>query len=207
MSAPVEPANPRAAEPRLAAIVLAAGRATRFGGTKVLAVLEGRPLLQHVLDAVAGAGLGDVVVVLGEGSGEVEAGMAWRAERRVLNPDPGAGLASSLRIGLAALGPDVDAALVLLADQPRVRSDVIGRLAGAFPGAGRPIVVPDYEGGGGGNPAILGRTVWPIAAALTGDRGMGGVIAAHPELVARVPVPGENPDVDTVEDLARVAGA
>lgn len=187
-----------------AAVVLAAGAASRFGSPKLLARLEGRPLLQHVLDAVASAGLDEVVVVLGRAAGEIERAIAWRAERRVVNPHPEEGLSSSLRVGLAALGPDAEGALVLLGDQPRLRPEVIGRLLGAAAGpesAGRLIVVPRYTGGGGANPALLRRAAWPLADGLTGDRGMGPVIAAHPELVHEVPVVGENPDVDTREDL------
>ena len=168
---------------RTAAIVLAAGQATRFGAAKMLVPLAGRPLLQHVLDAAAAAGLEDVVVVLGEAADEVERAIAWRAERRVRNPTPELGLASSLRLGLHALGPEIGAALVLLGDQPRVRPEVIARLLEVAPDVDRPIVVPRYEGGGGTNPALLRRAVWPVADALTGDRGMGPLMVAHPELV------------------------
>lgn len=192
---------------RTAAIVLAAGQATRFGAAKMLVPLAGRPLLQHVLDAAAAAGLEDVVVVLGEAADEVERAIAWRAERRVRNPTPELGLASSLRLGLHALGPEIGAALVLLGDQPRVRPEVIARLLEVAPDVDRPIVVPRYEGGGGTNPALLRRAVWPVADALTGDRGMGPLMVAHPELVHEVPVVGDNPDVDTPADLDALASA
>lgn len=184
-----------------AALVLAAGAGSRFGGVKVLAPLANRPLLQHVLDAVAALGLNDVVVVLGDAADEIEAQISWRAERRVRNPHPERGLSSSLQVGLAALGSDAEGALVLLGDQPLVRPDVVARLLAARPEAGRPIVVPRYSGGGGANPALLLRAAWPLADGLTGDRGMGPIIAAHPDLVHEVPVVGENPDVDTREDL------
>lgn len=189
---------------RAAALVLAAGAGSRFGGVKLLASLEGRPLLQHVLDAVAAAGLGDVVVVLGDAADEIEAQISWRAERRIRNPHPEAGLSSSLRIGLAAvaaLDHEVAGVLVLLGDQPLVRPDVIARLLDAPRDPARPIVVPRYAAAGGANPAFLMRAAWPLADGLTGDRGMGPVIAAHPELVHEVSVEGENPDVDTREDL------
>ena len=72
-------------------IVLAAGSGSRFGGGKLLATVAGRPVLQHVLDATAEAGVDEVVVVLGDDAATIEAGIGWRAERRVVNPEPGQG--------------------------------------------------------------------------------------------------------------------
>jgi CTP:molybdopterin cytidylyltransferase MocA len=190
---------------RTAAVVLAAGRATRFGDVKMLAPLTGRPLLQHVLDAAASAGLAEIVVVLGDDADEVERAIAWRAERRVRNPAPARGLSSSVRIGLAALPPDADAALLLLGDQPLVRPDVISRLVRAAAATDRAIVVPRYPGSGAINPVLLGRVAWGLADGLQGDRGLGPLIAAHPELVLEVPVDGDNPDVDTPADLAELS--
>ena len=230
---------------RIAGLVLAAGAAARFGSNKLLAELDGRPLLQHVLDALAAAGVVEVVVVLGDAAEEIERAIAWRAERRVRNAHPDAGLSSSLRVGLASLealelaatGQErrFTGALVLLGDQPRVRAAVIGRLleaadtqAGARQGESggtrgrpmtsrdraetvrhepgpRPIIVPRYAAGGGSNPVLLRRAAWPLAETLAGDRGMGPLIASHPELVHEVPVAGDNPDVDTPGDLERLA--
>jgi CTP:molybdopterin cytidylyltransferase MocA len=187
------------------AIVLAAGSASRFGSPKALAELDGRPLLQHVLDRLAEAGLRDVVVVLGAAGDAVEAAIAWRGERRLLNPDPGRGLASSLQVGLAALPEDADAALIVLGDQPRIRPDVIATLIERWTLGSAPIVLPRYTGSGTLNPVLLTRAVWPLAMGLSGDRGMGPLIHGSPELVTDVPVDGDNPDVDTPADLARLA--
>ena len=87
----------------------------------------------------------------------------WRSERRAENPHPEAGLASSLQVGLAALGEEVGAALVLLADQPRVRSIVIRRLADAWRGGAGPIVAPRYSRDAAPNPVLIDRTAWPLA--------------------------------------------
>ncbi len=194
------------------ALVLAAGASSRFGSPKLLAPLGGRPVLQHVLDALAAAGLADVVVVLGADAGRIERAIAWRDERRVVNPRPEDGLSSSLRIGLDAAVEvrGADAVLVMLGDQPAVQPHAISAViaAAASPGAEQAqFVRPRYPADPAPNPVLVRRSAWALAAGLDGDRGLGPLIAAHPELVLEVPVEGANPDVDTPADLAAVAAA
>ena len=189
------------------AIVLAAGAGTRFGGGKLLAPIGGRPVLQHVLDALATAGVGDVVVVIGDDLDAIEAAIAWRSERRVRNPDPGRGLSSSLRVGLDAVGDDAHAALIALGDQPLVPVAVIRALLEAPADASRPVVVPVYPDDRGRNPVLLRRAAFGLVAEAEGDHGLGPLLAAHPELVAEVAVTGANPDLDTQDDLARLVDA
>ena len=190
---------------RAGAIVLAAGASSRFGGRKPLARLGGRTLLQHVLDAVAASSLGETVVVLGHAADEVEAGTQWRGERRVRNPDPDAGLSSSLRVGQAALeavaGDRLDGAFFVLGDQPLLRPETLTALLAALQPGDPAVAVPVYESGGS-NPVLVARAAWPLALEAVGDRGLGPVLRAHPELVREVPVRGRNPDVDTPGDLA-----
>jgi molybdenum cofactor cytidylyltransferase len=186
---------------RTAAVVLAAGSASRFGAPKALAPFDGKPLLQHVLDAAAALELARVVVVLGDDEDRIAAGMRWRSEVRVRNPAPQDGLSSSLRVGMAALGPDVDAALILLGDQPLVRAGVVERLLAAIEPDARPIAVPLYAGGGGPNPVLIHRRAWPLVEEAEADRGLGPILGRHPELVLEVEVEGANPDVDTRSDL------
>ncbi len=202
---------------RLAAVVLAAGAGSRFGGGKLLAAVGGRPILQHVLDAIAEAGIADVVVVLGTDGERIEGGIAWRAERRIRNPDPTAGLASSLRIGFAALAraaqaeagtdgsPTPDAILVALGDQPLLSPATIRALVNATRAPERPVVVPRYANDRGRNPVLLGREAFRLIDETAGDRGLGPVLEAHPDVVHEVPVDGDNPDIDARADLATLA--
>ena len=127
---------------RVVAIVLAAGAATRFGSAKQLAPLDDRPLLQHPLDALATAGIDDVVVVLGAEAAAIEEAIAWRDRAATVNPRPEDGLASSLRVGLdaAAEDPAADAVLVVLGDQPSVRPEVLRAVIDAAGETDRPIV-------------------------------------------------------------------
>jgi molybdenum cofactor cytidylyltransferase len=186
----------------VAALVLAAGSGSRFGGGKLLASLAGRPILQHVLDTLAEAGLDKVIVVLGRDEPEVERSIAWRGERRVVNPDPGRGLASSLQLGTAAVHSGADAVLIALGDQPLVAVDTIRSLLDAREDPTRPVVVPAYADDRGRNPVLLRRAAFGLADEATGDQGLGQILAAHPELVLEIPIAGDNPDVDTPEDLA-----
>ncbi len=194
---------------RTAAIVLAAGAGSRFGGGKLLAPLAGRPVLTHVLEAVRAAGLAETVVVLGHQAAAIEAAIPWAGEQRVLNPSPDEGLASSLRVGFAALAAsaDLDAVFVVLGDQPLLDRAVLRALLAADTPAGRAFVVPRYVGGGGANPVLVLRAGWPRVAEARGDQGLGPILAAHPELVAQVELGGSNPDVDTPADLAALAWA
>ncbi len=192
---------------RVAAIVLAAGAGARFGGGKLLATVDGRPVLQHVLDRLAEAGVSDVAVVLGADAAAVEAAIEWRSERRVVNPAPERGLASSLAIGRSALGAGTGAVLIALGDQPMLRTDVIEALLAAPVDAARPVVVPAYAEDRGRNPVLVRRAGFALLDEASGDRGLGPVLAAHPEQVVEVPVGGANPDVDTRADLVGVLEA
>ena len=191
----------------VSAVVLAAGAASRFGGVKLLAELGGRPVLQHVLDAVEAQGLGEVVVVLGDDAEAIERAIEWRGERRVRNPDPGRGLSSSLSVGLDAVSPTATAALIVLGDQPGLRADTVGALLAQQDDPTRPVVVPRYDDDAARNPVLIGRPAFGLVVEARGDRGLGPVLAAHPEIVVEVPVTGSNPDVDTPADLARAIEA
>lgn len=192
-----------------AAIVLAAGLATRFGGQKLLTELDGRPLLQHVLDALAALPLEPVVVVLGREADALEAALRWRSELTLRNTHPEDGLSSSLKLGFAAVqrAAAVERVLVVLGDQPKLSGAHVRPLLDASADEAKPIVVPRYDDGQAGNPVLLERAAWPLVGMLHGDRGMSQLFSARPLLVRYVDVPETNPDVDTPADLARLSRA
>jgi molybdenum cofactor cytidylyltransferase len=186
----------------IAAVVLAAGAGSRYGGGKLRAVLRGRPILAHVVAAARAGGLDPVVVVVPP-TGELD-DLELGTVVRVVNPDPSEGLSSSVRLGLRAVELDdaVDAAVILPGDQPLVRPDVIAALRDAAAASPEtPFVVARHAGDGAPNPVLARRAVWRLADELAGDRGFGPVLSAHPELVRIVAVDGANPDIDTPDDL------
>jgi CTP:molybdopterin cytidylyltransferase MocA/SAM-dependent methyltransferase len=193
----------------VAALVLAAGASSRFGSPKALASFEGRPLLEHVLDAVREAGIDEIVVVLGHSADEIEDGIDWLSERRVRNPDP-RHLASSLQVGITAIteiDPPVKGVVIALGDQPLTRPEVIRALIAAGRASDKPVVVPRYADGGGANPVYLRASAFELVDEAVGDRGLGPILADDPDQVLEVPVAGSNPDVDTPSDLAELIWA
>jgi molybdenum cofactor cytidylyltransferase len=185
----------------ISGVVLAAGSGTRFGGTKQLARLEGKPLAQHAVDALASAGVGEIVVVTGHDADAVEAALRLPPQGRVVrNPEHATGQASSLAAGLHALVEDSEGAVVLLADQPGVTDAEVRALVDAFDANRARLVRIVYTDGPG--PALLSREIYADAGHLHGDVGARELIASHPDWVEEVPVPfSAPPDVDRPEDL------
>ena len=193
------------------ALILAAGSGSRFGGDKLLAPLHGRPLVAHaaaaVAEAVAAGTLAGGVAVIPPGTPALARALAGSTLRLVENPDGGLGMAGSLRRGLAALAklttPPADGALIVLADQPRLRSEVIAGLVAGWRRSGRSIR-PRYLASPAepGHPVLLDRSLWHLAERLTGDTGLRQLLASEP--VTLLDVPGANPDVDSPADLRQL---
>jgi len=187
-------------------VVLAAGAGSRFGGGKLAARIDGKPVLQHVLDALADAGLDDPIIALPPDP-DLPA-IDWRRAERITNPDPGRGLASSLQLAwdrAMARDPSPEAVLIALGDQPLIRADVLRSLASMPLDEERPIAAARYTGTGAHNPVRVEASAADRIADAAGDRGLGPLLERHPELVRWLDVDADNPDVDTAADLARVA--
>jgi molybdenum cofactor cytidylyltransferase len=189
----------------IAAVVLAAGTASRMGRQKLLLPLAGRPLIRISVERVVAAGLDDVVVVLGRDAAAVGAALAGLPARTVENPRYAEGQSTSLRAGLDALQPATEAVVVALGDQPLPDPSLVGRLVAAFRTSGRPIAVPRYRDGRG-NPVLFAAGLFDELRAVTGDTGGRGVVARDPGRVVEVPVDSPMPaDVDTWADYLAIA--
>ena len=165
----------------IAAVVLAAGASSRFGSPKQTLLLPG------VLERVRASGVDDVVVVLGAHELETEA-------RAVRCADWERGPGASLRCGLAALGDETDAAVVVLADGPSLSPAAIDRVVRAWREFGTEVVAASYRGERG-HPVLLARAAWERVPD-EGARALSPLLVPCDDLGA----PG---DVDTTADLRR----
>lgn len=187
-------------------VVLAAGEGRRFGGTKQLVPVGGKALAQHAIDALAGAEVGEVLVITGHDADAVEHELRLPPMGRfVRNPDHRDGQSTSL----AAAFHDVDAAseasVVLMGDQPGITSADVRALVDGFRATRKQIVRLRFRDAPG--PALLSREIYAEAGHLHGDVGARVLIASHPEWVEEVrmdrPAP---PDVDVPDDVPGPAG-
>ncbi len=198
-------ARPReTGEPRVAALVLAAGRSRRMGGpNKLLLEIGGKPMVRHVVEALLASKARPAVVVTGHESDRVAAALAHLPVTLVHNPNYAEGLSSSLRVGLDALPEDVDGVLVCLADMPRITAPLVDRLIEAFdPARGRAIILPTC-GGKRGNPVLFGRAFFEAMREIRGDVGARHLLGSFAEQVVEVEVgdPAVLLDLDTPEML------
>lgn len=186
----------------IAALILAAGRSTRFGApNKLLADFRGQPMLRHVLGIAEAAGIAPRLLVTGHEAAAVRA-QAGRATV-IDNPDYRMGLSTSIRAGIAALPEDIDAAFILLGDMPRVRPATLERLAAVSRDDPALAFVPVFEGRWG-NPVLVRRSLFPSLMQLHGDQGARKLLEASREVLREVPVDdaGVLADFDTPEALA-----
>jgi molybdenum cofactor cytidylyltransferase len=192
-----------APEPRVAALLLAAGRGTRFGpAPKLLAEIDGEPLVRRAARAALASRAGPLLVVLGHAEEGVRSALEGLAFEAVPNPDYALGLSTSLRAGFRALPAEAEAAVVLLGDMPGVGAGLIDRLVAAY-AAARPAAVVPVMGGRRANPVLLDRRLAEGIAGLAGDRGAAPLLAAREDVLElAVDDPGALLDVDTPDALA-----
>jgi len=192
--------------PKIAVMVLAAGLSSRFGnGHKLLAEIDGKPVIRHVVDTALRTDHRPVLLVTGHQAAAVTAAADGGDRLKIVhNPAFAEGLASSLQAGLAALPPDIDGVMVCLGDMPDVTAAVLDQLAAAFnPTEGRAICLPVFRGKRG-NPALWGAQFFAELARLSGDSGARSLFTPHAEWICEVPVdcPGILLDYDTPAMLA-----
>ena len=194
--------------PEIAAIVLAAGAASRWrasGGvsTKLVAEFEGEPVVRRVATAALASAARPVIVVTGAEGAAVRAALAGLDLRFVDNPRFADGMATSLAAGLAAVPASARGAVILLGDMPGIGADLIDRLITRYAEAPNAAAIVPVHAGRRGNPALLARRLFDPARALQGDQGARRLIEAAGEDVVEMCV-GEQAvtiDIDTVGSL------
>lgn len=188
----------------VAAILLAAGRGTRFGDKpKLLARVGGKALIRHVAEAAAGSTADPVIVVTGHRAEEVQSQLQGLPVRIVYNPLFADGLSMSLKAGFSALPPEVRAAVILLGDMPFVRAELIDALISAWQDRGEPAALVPVLNGQKGNPVVLSRALQVAIEGLSGDVGAGPILRGRSDVLEW---PTEDPaivqDIDTTVDFS-----
>ena len=197
--------------PVIAAIILAAGSSTRFGaGNKLLAEIDGTPLVVRVIEAIEAGGIGRMVIVTGHEADRIAAATAGEGRRIIYNERHATGMGTSVAAGIKSLDDDIVGALVAQGDMPEVNAELVATLCRQFADAGCDrIVHPVLADGRQGNPVIWPRRLFAELVKLSGDKGAKQLIAAGGEAVVRVPVAGTSAaiDIDTPEELAAYEAA
>jgi molybdenum cofactor cytidylyltransferase len=192
------------AGPRIGALLLAAGQSRRMGGpNKLLAEIDGTPMVAHVARRLLASRARPIIAVLGNQADAVDGALGKLPFERVRNPEFAEGLSTSLKRGIAALPSGLDGVIVCLGDMPLISGRHLDRLIAAFnPLEGRAIIVP-IRRGKRGNPVLWSSRFFPEMAALAGDVGAKHLIGEHAELVAEVEMDDDAVlvDIDTPEAL------
>jgi len=195
------------------AVVPAAGKGERFGGAKLLAPIDGEPLLNRTLRALLEGGVARVILVLPDGRPQPGAGSPWDAvpllaDHRVVpvaNPDPSRGMFSSIQVGVSVAREfgEADPVLVLPGDMPFVRPETVAALLRTF-GQERTAVSPRF-GDRRGHPLVLPRELCDLVASAPPDANLADLIRAWhgPRRELSVADPGILRDVDVPGDLTR----
>lgn len=186
---------------RVTAILLAAGRSSRFGGAdKLLAPLRGRPLALHAAKSIVDLNPARRIAICPDGEGDLAMLLAAQGFEIFANPDRDVGLSTSLRIGIEAAGEGhAEAALLCLADMPFVPPVHLATLLARFQADDAPVVASSRDGAAM-PPALFARSKFSELAQMRGDRGGRALLAS----AALVPAPdGALVDIDRPEDMVR----
>jgi molybdenum cofactor cytidylyltransferase len=195
------------ARPAVVGVLLAAGTSSRYGdANKLLADLDGKPVVRHAAETLLDADL-DVVVVLGHEADRVRSALVDLDVRFVENPNYERGQSTSVRAGVEAVArTDADAVVFLPGDMPSVSPETVETLIAAH-GAGVGDALAAAHDGRRGNPVLFARRHFADLRGVEGDVG-GRAVLLGSERSALVAVddPGVTADVDTPADLAELDG-
>lgn len=189
----------------VAAILLAAGRGTRFGEEpKLLSRIGGKPLIRHAAEAAVASSADPVIVVTGHRAEEIEESLRELPVQIIHNELYAQGLSTSLKAGFAALPLQTRAAIILLGDMPFVKADLIDALLTGWRTRGEPTALIPTFSGQRGNPVVLSRDLQPMIDRLSGDVGAGSVLRGRPDVLEWPTTdPAVVQDIDTGEDMVK----
>lgn len=189
----------------VAAVILAAGAASRMGQPKLLLPWNGEPLICHAARTALDAGLAPVIVVTGAGVSAVQSALQGLAVQLVYNQDWETGQSTSVRAGLNALPSQVQAVLFMLGDQPYVSVELIKKLVENYL-VTRPAILAPFIGEKRSNPVLFDRSTFDVLSRLQGDAGARSIFAQYPPQAMQWPDERLLLDIDTPQDYQRLVG-
>lgn len=194
-----------AQNPRIAGIILAAGKASRMGALKQLLPFGNTTLLGQVLINARQSALNPLILVLGFKADEILAQIEPASTLVVIADAYELGQSASLKAGLESVPPECDGALFLLGDQPLVSADIMNLIIGEYPKSEKEILIPTYRGKRGA-PVLIGRPLFTALLTLTGDTGARVLFNDFSDQIREVPIEREEvgADVDTFEDYEKL---
>jgi molybdenum cofactor cytidylyltransferase len=195
--------NPSQNEATIAIIILAAGKSSRMGTPKQLLPYQGKTLLRHITEIAIASVCHPIIVVLGAYYKEISNELKSLPVQIVENTEWATGMGSSIRCGIQALIPfsnSVEAAVILVCDQPFVTPQTINQLVDAYHSTQQPIVASAYENTLG-VPALFQRKLFPELSRLNDTEGAKNVIKCHKQSTFSIEFPQGAIDLDTPDGL------
>ena len=188
----------------VAAIILAAGRSRRMGAFKPLLAFGNKTVIQTCIDNLRAAGVEEVVIVLGHKAEDVADHLKTSSVAFVTNPDPDSAMSKSIALGVAALSPSAQAALITPVDHPAVPAQVIHAIIETWR-AGARLIQPEFESRGG-HPVLIDLDYRDELTRLDQQEGLRGFFASHRQEVVRLSVDCGfiAQDIDTWDDYVRL---
>lgn len=193
-------------QPLIAGVILAAGMSKRLGQTKQLLKLDGKYLLERVVEAAVKSTLAEVYLVLGWQHEQILCKLPQLTHipkvKILYNPDFAKGMGGSVKCGLIAARQKYDHVMFFVADQPFLSLGLIDSLIEKYMQSNKQICIPVCQGKKG-NPTIFASSYFDQLLQISGDKGGREIIANNPQTVLSVPVkePKELFDIDTPSDL------
>lgn len=190
---------------KVAAIILAAGGSTRMGEPKLTLAWHGTPLVRWVAQIAIAAGCAPVIIVTGANRDAVETSVNGLPVHFSHNADWESGQSTSVRMGVLALPSSIDAAIVMLGDQPQIPVTVLQGLIDAYGSeTPAPPIVAAASNGRRANPVLFDRAMFPVLTGLEGDAGARTIFSRYPIQLIPFNFPNLELDIDSPEDYQRL---
>lgn len=191
---------------KVGAVVLAAGLSSRMPVNKLLLPLNGKTVIECVLETLLKSELDEVVVVTGKDRSDMDSILDLYDVRCVHNPNFNKGQSTSVIAGIKALSHNLEGVFFVMGDQPLIKQEIINGMINQFKASESTILVPKSDRGQG-SPVLFGSKWFPALLQVKGDKGGREIIRQHPDQVAYYQIPDQNffIDIDTESayDLVR----